>query len=250
MKTHTRIGIVFCCAIVLLALAAGCAPGNTVEPSTDEYGEPIETEIETESESFILPPRLPDAEVLTNINGEPLTNEAGVTMTAARSGPTYATEEFPTGSALAVNNWSALPKLNPQRPYDLYNPGDPALNAEPRKVGAVETGRVAWPVGRLPQKLPAAAAYIDKFIEQSSPGLSRQTICVTEMPYLVFRAYVDRLREAGFVSEVEALPTTPPGDSGAVFTAALDDSIELRIVWRPDSSPYFEENFRLTVESQ
>ncbi|MDR1927171.1 MAG: hypothetical protein LBQ33_00860 [Oscillospiraceae bacterium] len=179
---------------------------------------------------------------------------AGGTTEASRSagapGETaQTTQNATTGAAPPVSNdWDRFPQPDARRPYDLYPPGDPAQNETTVIYGNVQLGRIAWPVGRIPAMTPVAASFIDRIDEGAENGLRFQSIYVMEMPYIVFRSYVERLRAAGFADETAVLPQTEPVGGSALFVGTLG-KLKATALWESKEKPGFDANFRLRLEA-
>ncbi|MDR3313365.1 MAG: hypothetical protein LBS96_02780 [Oscillospiraceae bacterium] len=221
-----------CAALLLLSLAA-C--GEKPPPAP-----------ETNADGMTRPLPLTDTRV-------PLTDENGVVVTGADGSPVLverpkvAEEEGETTQPLASNDWAQTAAQNAQRPFDLYAPGDPAKNSPTDTAEFAQTGRIAWPLARIPAALPVAAQYIDRLDDRETGGLHNLTVYVTQMPYDVFLAYVAKLRQAGLAVEAELLPAQAPPLKPAILTGELD-GMTLRLLWTPEKATGFIANFCVQLE--
>ena len=223
---HKRILACLLCFAMALLLLAGCG---------EEEPEP-----ETNADGMTRPVTLADGLVPTyDANGEMVTNADGSPVMIEK--PKTAPDDGP--APLAGNDWAQTAAPNDLRPFDLYSPGDPALNSPVKVAGEVQVGRVAWPLERLPAALPVAAQYIDRLDGRGAGAI----VYVTEMPYEVFLAYAQKLREAGLEVEFEFLPDVIQPLKRHSLTGKLGEW-DVIASWVTEKYPGFIANFELLIE--
>ncbi len=223
------------CGVAALLLLAAC--GNEKQPEGPE----------TNADGMTRPVALTEAKV-------PLTDEHGAAVTGADGRvvmvdkPKVAEGDGQsTTRPLASNDWAQTAARSGERPFDLYKPGDPAKNSPTQIDDFVQSGRVAWPLAKLPAALPVAAQYIDRLDDRSVDGARQVTLYVTEMPYKVFLAYAANLKKAGFVIESEMLPAEAPVLKLAMLTGKLGQ-LDVILAWTPPKATGFIANFQLQIE--
>ncbi|MDR2647461.1 MAG: hypothetical protein LBB67_04995 [Oscillospiraceae bacterium] len=176
------------------------------------------------------------------------TDENGKVITTPDGEPSTYYPAASQSGQVVKNDWNAFPVPNTARPYDLYNPGDPALNSTTDHGNGMITGKIAWPVADLPSALPAATAYIDRLDLSQSADKIEQTVTVIEMPYVIFLRYIEQLQAAGIQSQTLELPQAQPSGESAIFvgTAGI---YTISAIWQPSDMSHFTANFRLKIES-
>jgi hypothetical protein len=231
-------------------MAAGLLLGSLWLTGCDKAALPEESE---------RPPELTQAmELLTDEHGEVVTAPDGSPVTVPiRKEPPLPTN--PAGQPVSptapqqpvgANSWKQFPDPDPSRPYDLYRPGDPKYNGPTEVYLGQVTGVQAWPVGPIPARVPAAASYIDRIITRPGEGGETiTTVLVSDMPYVIFRTYVETLRAAGYLAETEILPANPPSGESAMFHTKPLGGLQLTAMWNPSDMANFEANFTLVIHA-
>jgi hypothetical protein len=246
--------------MILLALAACGGKQTAVELSssvaitamtedyiivTNDYGQPrtmANGQYVTVPAKKIPQTQLTNPYVTTNPGGQGQApaNPAGQT-------PGQETPTLP--NAADGNDWNLFPQPDPSRPYDLYNPGAPVPPGPAQGEDPTAVGYTPWPVAALPAQVPVAAAYIDKLADRVVDGVRVQSVYIIDMPYTIFRGYVDRLTAAGFSTQASLLPANAPSGESAIFVGQAN-GLTVKALWSPSDLNGFESNFRLIIETR